>query len=167
MKRVRLLKELILNLFWKKKEKPTMEIKIKKEKIMNEREIATMIAVHYIGTFYKWGGDDPSGFDCSGLAIELLKSIGKFPRKEDRTALGLSNMFTKVAKPKEGCLVFYGNPISHVEYCYNENLSIGASGGGPKTLTVKDAIRQNAFIKMRPIRKDKVTCYVDPFVSIR
>jgi len=141
--------------------------RIHKEEIMTEREIATMIAVHYIGTFYKWGGDDPSGFDCSGLVIELLKSVGKFPRKRDATALGLSQMYQKVGKPKEGCIVFYGNPISHVEYCFNENLSIGASGGGSKTLTEEDAIRQNAFIKMRPIRKNEVTCYVDPFSPIR
>jgi len=93
--------------------------------------------------------------------------VGKFPRKKDTTALGLSQMYQKVGKPKEGCLVLYGNPISHVEYCYNENLSIGASGGGSKTLTEEDAIRQNAFIKMRPIRKNEVTCYVDPFSPMR
>jgi len=140
-----------------------------KEQMMKEfdreREIAIQIAFHYIGTFYIWGGDDPSGFDCSGSVIEYLKSVGRLPREFDTTALGLSKMFPKVAKPKKGCLVFYGNPISHVEICYDENFSIGASGGGSKTLTMKDAIKQNAFIKMRPIRKDKVTCYVDPFVN--
>jgi len=133
---------------------------------MTERDIATQIAFHYIGTPYKWGGDDFSGFDCSGFVIELLKSVGLFSRKEDTTALGLSRMYQKIGKPEEGCLVFYGNPISHVEYCYNSNLSIGASGGGSKTLTLEDAIKQNAFIKMRPIRKAEVTCYVNPFISI-
>ena len=133
---------------------------------MNKRDIATQIAFHYIGTFYKWGGDDPSGFDCSGFVIELLKSVGLFPRKEDTTAKGLSTMYQKVGKPEEGCLVFYGNPIYHVEYCYNSDLSIGASGGGSTTITLAKAIKQNAFIKMRPIRKKDVTCYVNPFISI-
>lgn len=133
---------------------------------MTDCEIATKVAWKYIGKFYKWGGDDPSGFDCSGFCIEILKSIGKLPRKFDTTALYLSKRFPKVAKPKEGCLVFYGNPIHHVEYCFNENYSIGASGGGSKTNTIADAIKQNAFIKMRPIRKEDVTCYVDPFTPI-
>lgn len=138
----------------------------KEKKQMTKREIATKIAWSYIGTFYKWGGDDPSGFDCSGFVIELLKSIGLFPRKEDTTARGLSSIFQKVGKPQEGCLVFYGNPISHVEYCFDSNLSIGASGGGSSTTTLAKAIKQNAFIKMRPIRKKEVICYVDPFISI-
>jgi hypothetical protein len=39
----------------------------------------------------------------------------------------------------------------HVEIAVNKHLAIGASGGGSKTLTEADAIRHNAFIKMRPI----------------
>lgn len=133
---------------------------------MTKKNIATQIAWSYIGKFYKWGGDDPSGFDCSGFVIEILKSIGLFERGKDTTARGLSKMYQKVAKPNEGCLVFYGDPIIHVEYCIDSDLSIGASGGGSKTNTLKDAIKQNAFIKIRPIRKKDVTCYVNPFISI-
>ena len=33
-------------------------------------------ALAYLGTPYVWGGDDPSGFDCSGFVIECLKSAG-------------------------------------------------------------------------------------------
>ena len=133
---------------------------------MNKIEIATKLAWKNINTPYLWGGDDFSGFDCSGFVIELLKSVGLFPRGSDATASGLSKMYQKVGKPKEGCLVFYGSPIYHVEYCFNSDLSIGASGGGSRTKSREDAIKQNAYIKMRPIRKDEVTCYVNPFTSI-
>jgi cell wall-associated NlpC family hydrolase len=138
----------------------------RRKKPMTKRDIATKIALHYIGTFYKWGGDDPSGFDCSGFVIEILKSVGLFSRKADARAKDLAKMYQKVGKPEEGCLVFYGNPIYHVEYCFNSDLSIGASGGGSATTSIEKAIEQNAFIKMRPIRKKNVTCYVNPFTSI-
>jgi hypothetical protein len=43
-------------------------------------------------------------------------------------------------------------------------LSLGASGGGSRTVTVSDAIRSNAFIKLRPFRsRDGVAGFVDPF----
>jgi len=110
-----------------------------------------------------------NGFDCSGFVIEVMKSVGKLPREGDWTANGILDYFShrKVKSPEEGCLVFWVNDAEiahHVEYCLNDELSIGASGGGSKTKTHQDAIDQNAYIKIRPIygrRGNKV--YVDPF----
>lgn len=134
----------------------------------NKRELAREIAMAYIGTLYRWGGDDPSGFDCSGFVIEILQSVGKLPRKGDWSAGALSTMFPKIENPSLGCLVFYdnGQSIIHVEFCLNEELSIGASGGGSTTLTQADAISQNAYIKIRPFRsRGNLNYFVDPFVS--
>jgi cell wall-associated NlpC family hydrolase len=47
------------------------------------RKMAVEYAEKFIGKFYKWGGDDPAGFDYSGLAIEVLKAVGVLPRKGD------------------------------------------------------------------------------------
>jgi hypothetical protein len=48
-------------------------------------------------------------------------------------------------------------------------LSIGASGGGAKTLTERDAIRDNAFVKVRPINgpgaRTGFLGYKDPFAE--
>ena len=115
-------------------------------------EIAIAYAWTFIGKWYKWAGDDPSGFDCSGFIVEVLKSIGKVQRNADHTAKQLFDMFPKVQNPSRGCLVFWhdGNKnICHVELMITDKLSIGASGGGSKTLTEQDAIRDNAFIKIR------------------
>jgi len=46
-------------------------------------------ALSYLGTPYVWGGDDPSGFDCSGFVIECLKSAGILNEREDYTAESL------------------------------------------------------------------------------
>jgi cell wall-associated NlpC family hydrolase len=73
----------------------------------SQRKMVQRIAMSYLGTFYIWGGDDPSGFDCSGLAIECLKSVGVLPREGDWTAQDLSAMFPRVDPPQGGDLVFW------------------------------------------------------------
>lgn len=132
------------------------------------KRIATQVAWQFLGTFYKWGGDNPSGFDCSGLIVEILKSCGVLRRRYDATASGLYYKFKEVPVPTEGALACYWNKdetrVVHIEYCLNKTLTIGASGGGSRTLTHEDAIRDSAYIKVRPInyKRGKVS-FVDPF----
>lgn len=141
---------------------------------MERREaikVVEKIAMEWLGKPYVWGGDDPvDGFDCSGFVIELYKSAGLLPRKGDWTANGLFRYFDgcEVDQAEAGALVFWQNStgkITHVEYCINETLSIGASGGGSKTKTTADAIKQNAYIKVRPIyeRPRKIAGFVQGF----
>lgn len=130
------------------------------------RYIAVKRAWTLLDKRYTWGGDDSiAGFDCSGLVIELLKSVGRLPRKFDCRAKDLWVLFPKVKTPRAGCLVFYGTEeISHVEFCINRWLAIGASGGGSYVKTREDAIKYNAFIKLRPIKRDRrIIGYCDPF----
>ncbi len=131
------------------------------------KKIASFLALHFVGSAYTWGGDDAiAGFDCSGFIIELFKSVGVLPRSGDWTAEGLYMLFKDktVSYPKEGCLVFYAkkNKINHVEYVWKNGLTIGASGGGSKTKTREDAIKHNAYIKVRPMRKEYYAI-VNPF----
>jgi len=134
-----------------------------------KRDLVLKIAFSYLGTFYSWGGDSPSGFDCSGFVIECLKSVGVLPRKGDWTAAALYHRFPiKPANGKAGDLVFWANTtggkIIHVEIMINDELAIGASGGGSKTLTRQDAIRHNAFIKIRPIDSRKhIAGFCNPY----
>ena len=127
------------------------------------------IAMRFLGKFYIWGGDDPSGFDCSGFVIECLKSIGVLSRDGDWTAQTLWDLLQdrRTNIPTGGCLVFWKNnqgKVIHVEICLNDELSIGASGGGSRTLTIEDAIKQNAFIKVRPFRSRlNIAGFIDLF----
>ena len=142
--------------------------------LINRIKISTKIAWSFLGRPYIWGGDDPiAGFDCSGFCIEILKSVGVLPRRGDWTAEQLRDKFfnMRVQLPHEGCLVFYRGHLSekivHVEYCLNEMLSIGASGGGSRTQDEDDAIVQNAYIKIREIySRNGVWGFVNPFKGI-
>ena len=139
---------------------------------MSNRQTATQVAWSFIGTPYIWGGDDPiTGFDCSGFVIEILKSVGILPRKGDWTAQGLWEKFSdkRVTNPHAGCLVFWkkqnSDKIVHIEYCLDDELAIGASGGRSTTRTPEDARDQNAYIMVRPMRtRRNIAGYIDPFV---
>lgn len=128
--------------------------------------MATQYAWALLGLPYIWGGDDPmAGFDCSGLVVEILKAAGVLPADGDWTADQLYQRFaaSEQGLAYGGCLAFWrrGGRMTHVEYCINPSHTIGASGGGSSTLTVADAIRQNAYVKLRPRKPGAVL--VDPF----
>lgn len=137
-----------------------------------DRELFINYAWCYVGTWYAWGGDNPAGFDCSGLVNEGLQAVGKIGRKEDLTAEGLKERFinNRVDKPYRGCLALWGNTynkkIIHVEICLDSQHALGASGGGSKVVDIESAKKQNAFIKVRPIdSRPLLWGYVDPFLK--
>ena len=117
--------------------------------------LATALA--YLGTPYVWGGDDPSGFDCSGFVLECLKSAGVIGEHEDHTADSLMRKFVEhhVQTPAEGALLFTldeSGKATHVVICLDNQFQIGASGGTSKTSDIAAAWRNNAYVKIRPIR---------------
>lgn len=138
-------------------------------------ELVLRYAWAFIGTWYKWGGDDPSGFDCSGFVVECLQAGGLLDCRQDLGAQALYRKYPSANFPLPGRLAFWGagpNAIGHVELVVavmgDTAYTLGAKGGGSKTRTVEDAIRQNAFVKLRPVlgpgaRTDFVG-YNDPFL---
>jgi len=141
---------------------------------MRRIDLALTVARSHLGEFYSWGGDDPSGFDCSGFVVEVLKSVGLLDRERevDFTAEGLwqKYMAYKTLDPTPGCLAFRqsGSRMVHIELVIEKigqaTFTIGASGGTSKTRTKNDAIRDNAFIKIRPATG--FTVFTNPFWSI-
>ena len=74
------------------------------------------IAKSFIGVPYKYGGNNSSGLDCSGLVMASFDGLGfKLPRNSAQQAERGKEI--KVSDVKEGDLIFFntsGNSISHV-----------------------------------------------------
>lgn len=112
---------------------------------------------------YHYGGDDFSGIDCSGLVVEGLKAAGVI--NQDLSAEGLWQLFNKpayqVPLPRDGALAFWFDDAGkayHVAVCISWSgqipaFCITADGGDSQTLTTDDAIKRNAFVKIRPISR--------------
>ena len=130
-------------------------------------------ALEMVGTPYRWGGETPRGFDCSGLVQELLRSVGLDP-PGDQTAQALYDYFSTKGhynKHGAGSLAFYGKSVSeitHVAMMIDNYRIIEAGGGGSKTLTPQDAERDNAFVRLRLLkhRNDLVAVIKPEYVTI-
>lgn len=113
---------------------------------------------------YAWGGDDFSAQDCSGLMVEGFKSIGEFAETQDKNANGLLEYFKEkiIQKSgiKPGVLAFWINRTgvregiaTHVAAFINKYQIIHATGGGSSTNTIQEAIRRNAWVKIRSFER--------------
>lgn len=90
-----------------------------------------------IGTPYAWGGDDPEGFDCSGLVTFVFRDIAglELPRRaRDQRAKGKAVRRTQL---EPGDLVFFAttrrrNVVSHVGIYIGDNQFVHAPSRGEK-----------------------------------
>jgi len=139
-------------------------------KLDASKKIALKYIWQFAGIPYLWGGDSPmEGFDCSGLAVEFLQAAGLMDPGEDATAHDLYLKYKyKKSDIGAGCLVFWfkeGRAI-HVEIMASATHTLGASGGGSKTKTIADAIKQNAYVKLRPINhRGDIYKITNPFLK--
>ena len=122
--------------------------------------IALLVAESMLGTPYHWGGDDSAGADCSGFVCEALRASGHLGSRERLSSAGLYSRFHKArntVSPSEaipGDLVFWAREgrVNHVAMLHTSGFVIEAGGGDADTNTLEEAIAENAFVRIRPLR---------------
>jgi len=137
---------------------------------MTLRSLALKYAYSWLGRSYKWGGDDPSGIDCSGLIVEILQGVGLLKHATDYDVAGLFALFkdNQTTELVPGALVCYKNAAGafiHVGMLTESaGIVLQAAGGGSSTTSPEAAWQQNAFVKIRPIAyRKEAYVIVDPF----
>ena len=88
------------------------------------------IARTLLGIPYVYGGEDPSGFDCSGFTQYVF---GKAGISIPRTASAQQDAATPVSNPQPGDLVFYGSPAWHVGIYTGNGMMIDSPRSGKST----------------------------------
>jgi hypothetical protein len=86
-------------------------------------------AMTYLGTPYVWGGNEPGGFDCSGLMQYVYDHFGiHIPRiASDQQAGGVPVPMNQL---QPGDLVFYGSPAHHVGMYIGNGMMVHAPHTG-------------------------------------
>ncbi len=114
----------------------------------NPRKNLIHTAERYIGVKYKNGGNNPSGFDCSGYVYYVYNKNGyKLPRSSVEQFRRGREIPLRYAKP--GDLVFFntsGRRISHVAIYTGNNRFIHAPSSGKR---VSYARIDNSYWKER------------------
>lgn len=75
---------------------------------------AISAAKSMLGTPYRWGGESPSGFDCSGLVVWAYRQAGRGGLPHSSRALVSMGRRISVGQLAPGDLVAYGSPVHHI-----------------------------------------------------
>jgi len=70
------------------------------------------IAMQYLGVPYRWGGADPSGFDCSGFSMYVYAKVGVSLPHHAASQYGMGSPVSK-DQLEPGDLVFF-NGLGHM-----------------------------------------------------
>jgi peptidoglycan DL-endopeptidase CwlO len=88
------------------------------------------LAQRYLGVPYVWGGDDPSGFDCSGLVQHVFAQVGvDLPRvSSDQARVG--RPVASLAEARPGDLVAFNSPVDHIGIYAGDGMMVVAPHRG-------------------------------------
>ncbi|WP_404322767.1 LysM peptidoglycan-binding domain-containing protein [Cytobacillus firmus] len=104
-------------------------------------------AQKHVGVPYQWGGQTPSGFDCSGFIYYVLKQTGS--KMVRYSSEGYYSRSFYVNTPQPGDLVFFENTykkgISHLGFYVGNNKFIHAGSSGVEVSSLDNSYWKKHF----------------------
>ncbi|MGM0777885.1 MAG: LysM peptidoglycan-binding domain-containing protein [Bacillota bacterium] len=126
-------------------EKVQTETEVKEENAASASVLAE--AQKHVGVPYHWGGQTPSGFDCSGFIYYVLKQTGS--KMVRYSSEGYYSRSFYVDKPQPGDLVFFENTykkgISHLGFYVGNNKFIHAGSSGVEVSSLGNSYWKKHF----------------------
>lgn len=123
-----------------------------KAKVVKNNSNIIDTAYSYIGTPYVWGGQSPSGFDCSGFIQHVFKQENK---TIPRTTNEIWNFSQHVESPSVGDLIFfetYKPGPSHLGiYLGNEQFIHASTSQGVSVSHLSESYWQDKYIGAKRI----------------
>lgn len=99
---------------------------LKVNRVIARQDSLIAFASKYLGVPYRWGGTQPTGFDCSGYALHVFEKFGyKLPRVSGAQVQLGKEVLEKDAEPGDLAYYGYGGYYSHTAIVYDRHPKLG------------------------------------------
>ncbi len=115
-------------------------------------DVAVQTALAQLGKPYRWGGNGPGSFDCSGLVVYSFRAAGitSLPRSSS-AQYGATTRISR-SELRAGDLVFYHSPISHVAIYIGDGKVVEAPNSGNNVRIRTDGITRSGIVGFGRVR---------------